>query len=219
MELTIIIALALYIVILHYNLYSSRKQIEILMRELKSRKAPPHHQDWGEGLSTSPSKLDKILETATHRFLLEDEQSQYIFIHYTRTQYVAQRIIEEGFRFADTFHKTAEQITNDRIDLIYKHILHRSYGDFVVVMGIDRGVYQLYLEKISSIRRGITPEQVMVEVPPGVNDNGDEVYLLPRYFIKGYVNVESGEIVPNTYFNPKYNSPAFEENVKRLSRR
>ncbi|PKP38525.1 MAG: hypothetical protein CVT98_04985, partial [Bacteroidetes bacterium HGW-Bacteroidetes-15] len=60
----------------------------------------------------------------------------------------------------------------------------------------------------------ISVEQIISKKAPQLNENLDEVYLLPIQYVKGYINSETGEIIPNNDFFPSYDTPQFLENLK-----
>jgi hypothetical protein len=139
------------------------------------------------------------------------------FVHYTKGSSTAQKIAREGFKFAISFHKTAEPISTDQIDLIYKHNLRKYFGNYIIVICISRGIYDFYegeLNKIDQTNTNI--EQILTESPAVLDENKDEVYTLPKEFVKGYLNYESGEITDNPFYNPDYDSQAFRRNLQKV---
>jgi hypothetical protein len=170
-----------------------------------------------QGYTSEPQlKQSKLFEEEIQKFITENEKTNNSYIHYTKEKEVAEKIIEVGFKFVDTFYKTAEPITNDRLDLIYKHYLHKHYGKYVVIISISKTVYNMYLEKISMIKKVVNVEQILSEKSPLLNENLDEVYLLPKQYIKGYIDSETGEIFRNPNFDPNYDSPTFLKNLEEL---
>ncbi|PKP36442.1 MAG: hypothetical protein CVT98_07900, partial [Bacteroidetes bacterium HGW-Bacteroidetes-15] len=127
--ITIIILLA-YIGFLHYQLHRKNEFIESLVkRQLNIENALSK-----EGLEDIIKKLkglsndtqvkqSKLFDREIQDFILDNEQNQVLFIHYTKDEETVKRINQEGFRFADSFYKTAEAISNDKLDLVYKHNL------------------------------------------------------------------------------------------------
>ena len=49
-----------------------------------------------------------------------------------------------------------------------------------------------------------------------MDENSDEIYTLPKQFIKGYFNYMEGTIIKNPDFDFNYMPPQFEENLKKL---
>jgi hypothetical protein len=221
MELTIIIILLLYIVFLQYQLHKKSLYTEGLVQKMMDfeRKLDPEGitklmRDKGQ--QENSQSVSNLLEESVQNFLLEDEAKCKIFVHYTRDEEIAQNIFSEGFFFVDSFHKTAEAITNDQINLVYKHYLHKNYGKYIIVISISKDIFNYYTNEIGKSKRVINVEQLLSEAEPCVNENDDEVYLLPKQFIKGYINLESGKTIRNPNYNPYYDSPTFAANIKRL---
>ncbi|HJX71223.1 MAG TPA: hypothetical protein VJ346_04705 [Bacteroidales bacterium] len=160
-------------------------------------------------------KEDKILHENILDYLLKNKNCR-TFIHYTKGDSTAQKIIEEGFRFAVSFHKTAEAISTDQIDLIYKHNLHKYFGSYIIVICISRDIYQYYENELNQIDQAdFNVEQILTESMPELDENMDEVYTLPKQYVKGYLNYESGEIINNPDYNPDYDSQAFRRNLQK----
>ncbi len=221
MELIIIIFLLAYIGFLQYQLYKKGLFTESLIQKMADFEKRLNADEISKMLreksqAENSKKVTTLLESSVQKFLLEDESRCKLFIHYTRDEEVAKNIFSQGFYFVDSFHKTAEAVTNDQISLIYKHYLHKNYGKFIIILSISKEVYNYYTEEIGKSKKVVNVEQLLCEMPPCVNENDDEVYLLPSQFVKGYINLETGNTVRNPNYNPYYNSPAFNENIKRL---
>ena len=160
---------------------------------------------------------DKLFEEKTLSYILENVSDSKIYIHYTKEEADAKSIITNGFRFADTFYKTALPVSNDKLDLIIKHNSRKYFGDYLIIICISNKVIDSYTSELD--KAGINNnfiENILTETPPVINDNSDLVFLLPEQFIKGYFNHKTGEIVQNPYFNPKYISPGFKSNIDRM---
>jgi len=168
-------------------------------------------------LNEPVAKRDKLFDKNVISYLFEGDKELRIFVHYTKEEPVARKIFEEGFRFVESFDKTAEPIINDTIDLTYKHNVKKYYGKFIVVICISDSIYSKYDNELKSLKKSnIQVEQVLTEAQPCVNENNDEVYFLSSQFIKGFVNYETGEIVDNPSFNPNFDSLIFKANLERL---
>ncbi|MHC1702610.1 MAG: hypothetical protein AB9846_01760 [Tenuifilaceae bacterium] len=223
MEIIIITILFCYIVYLQYQLYKKNKFIEMVVGKLTKLE-----QEWSDDhvvkllqklqhLNEPVAKRDKLFDKNVISYLFEGDKELRIFVHYTKEEPVARKIFEEGFRFVESFDKTAEPIINDTIDLTYKHNVKKYYGKFIVVICISDSIYSKYDNELKSIKKSnIQVEQVLTEAQPCVNENNDEVYFLSSQFIKGFVNYETGEIVDNPSFNPNFDSLIFKANLERL---
>jgi hypothetical protein len=160
---------------------------------------------------------DKLLDNKFSNFLFENDKEIKLFLHYTAKENVAKKIIKEGFKFVNSFYKTAEYIYNDELYLIHRHHEHKQYGDFVIVICISKEKYNSYSEELARLRaKNIAVEQILTEKPPVIDENSDEVYILPNQFIKGYFNYIEGTIVENPDFDINYHSVAFNKNLEKI---
>jgi hypothetical protein len=160
---------------------------------------------------------DKFLEESTLNFILENEKNLKIYMHYTKKESDALNILREGFKFADSFYKTALPVSNDKLDLITKHNRRKSFGEYLIVICISNDIVNFYsLESEKAGLKKYSFENILTETPPSRNDNADLVYQLPAQFIKGYLNHRTGEIVNNPVYDPTYNSPLFMKNIDLL---
>lgn len=163
---------------------------------------------------------DKLFEPKPMGFLLEDGKSSKIYIHYTKKEEDARNIIREGFRFADSFYKTALQVTQDRLDLLTKHNGKKSFGDFIVIICISEKTYRHFSEELERNNlKGFAVENVLTSVAPFRSENGDIIYRLSNRFVKGFVNHRTGEIYSNPEYNPLFDSDIFMQNLENLKKR
>lgn len=223
-EFITILILLVYIGILHFQLYKKNAFIESLVRKQLNIESALNKEGLDDILkqlkgiaSGNQVKQSKLFDREIQNFILEDSETQVLFIHYTKDEDVVQRIVNEGFLFADSFYKTAEAISNDKLDLVYKHNLRKNFGKFVVILAIDKNLYNHYLNAISNSNKVLSVEQIISKKHPQLNENLDEVFLLPRQYVKGYVNIETGEIFSNNAFNPSFDSPEFEQNLRQAN--
>ena len=160
---------------------------------------------------------DKLFEEKSLNYLFENVKDAKTYIHYTKEENDAISILSNGFRFVDTFYKTALPIANDKLDLIVKHNNRKFYGDYIVIIAISNKVITKYSSELRNA--GITNvniENIIIEAPIRRNENSDLEFILPNKFIKGYIKHSTGEIINNPDFNPEYCSPEFDENIIRL---
>ena len=222
--LLIIACLIIYIIFLHIQMVKKNVFIETTVKRLTGIE-----KDWKmdellkfleeiKKLSYYSSFFnDKLFEEKTLSYILENVSDSKIYIHYTKEEADAKSIITNGFRFADTFYKTALPVSNDKLDLIIKHNSRKYFGDYLIIICISNKVIDSYTSELD--KAGINNyfiENILTETPPVINDNSDLVFLVPEQFIKGYLNHKTGEIVQNPDFNPKYNSPGFKSNIDRM---
>ncbi len=160
---------------------------------------------------------DKLLDHKFSKFLFENDDKVKLFLHYTAKLNVAKNILTEGFKFLNSFYKTAEYIYNDELYLVHRHHEHKQFGKYVIVICISKQMYDHYSEVLNKLRaKNIAVEQILTEQTPVKDDEGDETYILPKQFIKGYFNYLDGTIVENPNYDCNYHSDIFEENLKNL---
>jgi hypothetical protein len=216
-----------YIVFLHVRLTKRNIFIESAVRRLsgieKSRSMDEMMAYLQEILNHSPYSSflkNRILKDSTIDFILENEKDFKIFLHYTKKEEDAKSILENGFKFVDSFYKTAVHVTKDKLDLVIKHNSRKYYGDYLILICISNDIVNFYsgeLEKAGIMEHSF--ENILAEIPPWRNENSDLVYLLPNKFIKAYINYRSANVVKNQQFDPYYNSDLFMKNIYRLKTR
>jgi hypothetical protein len=219
-----IVVLLGYIIFLHIRLAKKNIFIETTVMRLsgieKSRSMEEMMAFLQEIQKLSQYSLlfkDKLLEDNTLNFIFENEKDLKIYIHYTKDEADADNILRDGFRFVDSFYKTALPVSKDKLDLKIKHSSRKLFGEYLIIICISNDIvnyYSLELEKAGLKNHFI--ENILTEVPPLKNDNSDFVYQLSPRFIKGYINHRTGEIVKNPGFDPWYNSPGFMKNVELI---
>jgi len=160
---------------------------------------------------------DRFLNDDIYDFLFGSKEDVKIYLHYTRTKVVANDILDGGFKFVNSFYKTAELVFNDKLYLIHRHNEHKQFGEYVIVISISKKIFNHYTQELSKIKaKNVAVEQVLTEVPNYTDDNSEEVYTCPKQYIKGYFNYIDGTIIRNSAYNSNYNSKKFEENLKAL---
>jgi len=217
-ELIILIGLLLYIGYLHYRLM--KHKIQDTSSNPKSYVSPNYRPVEFSPFTRSKEIIevrDDFYNSEMLRFIFGRTATK-VFIHYTRNEIDAGRILSEGFQFVTSFYKTAEEVRNDRTDLIYKHNQLKPFGNYVIVIAIDRTLYEHFLRQTSRLEAyEVFVEQILTEKPPYLNEDSDMVYTLHHRFVKGYFNYQTGMIVKNPDFKPSYHSGIFEENLRKLS--
>ncbi len=160
---------------------------------------------------------DKLFDERPLKFLLENKQDTKIYIHYTKEEAVAKRILNDGFLYADSFYKTALPVTNDKLDLLIKHNTRKSFGNYLMIICLSDKIIERYSAELDKYGlNGVVVENILTESDTSINENGDIVYLLPNRFIKGFINHQTGEITSNPSFDPTYDSPVFTKNIESL---
>lgn len=223
-EIVTIAALFGYIVFLHIQLTKKNIFIESTVKRLsgieKSRSLDEMMVFLQEIQKLNQYRdyfTDILLEESSMDFIFENDKDIVTYMHYTKEEAVAKSIIKEGFKFTDSFYKTALPVSKDKLDIIIKHNSRKYYGEYLVIICISNDIvnfYSMELEKAGI--KNYSFENVLTETPPSKNDNSDFVYKLSSQFIKGYINHRTGEIVKNPLYDPYYNSPSFMKNIDRL---
>lgn len=160
---------------------------------------------------------DKLLDKKISGFLFDNESEVNLFLHYTTSEKTAKKIINEGFKFVNSFYKTAEYIYNDELYLVHRHHEHKQFGNYVIVICISKDLYKHYTQEINKLSsKNIAVEQILTETPSYLDENSEEVYILPKQYIKGYFNYTNGTITQNPDFNFNYTSEIFKTNLENL---
>lgn len=151
-------------------------------------------------------------------FIYGDIEKMKVYIHYTRDENDARKIMSEGFRFEDSFHRTALPVSKDNLDLRIKHNERKLFGDYLILIGISDNLVNTYSGILREKGvRNFSFENVLTETPPQNNENSDKVFQLSPRFVKGYINYKTGEITRNPNFDPAFDSPAFIRNLEHLN--
>lgn len=221
----LIVVLMVYSVYLHIQLTRKNIFIESTVKRLsgieKSRSMEEMMAFLSELQKLSQYRSyfpDKLLESDTTDYVFENYPEMRIYMHYTKEKADADNILSDGFRFADSFYKTALPVIKDNLDLKIKHDSRKYFGDYMIIICISNDIvnyYSMELEKAGI--RDFSFENILTEIPWSRNENSDQIYQLSSKFIKGYVNLRTGEIVKNPAFDPWYNSPEFDKNIDRLN--
>jgi hypothetical protein len=126
-----------------------------------------------------------------------------VFLHNTRLEQIAEKIITEGFVFENQFSHTSDRInTTEQIEIAYFLFHRKEYGQYTIVIAIPKSVYSLYTR--DSNQFNLTIEEVMSKEKPFMSDNDEMVYCLPPEHIAGYFNNETYEFRENPKYNTDY---------------
>ena len=168
--------------------------------------------EFGKAITRDEFFNEKIID-----YIFERKEERKVFLHYTREEEVARKILKEGIKFKYSFYKTADKVFKDKLYLIYKHNHNKYFGKYVVVISFSREIYERYAGKLKKIAMpGTAVEQVLTEVSPFLDEDEEVVYTLSNHFLKGYFNYEDGTIVDNPNFDPGYKSPVFDGNLEKI---
>ena len=92
--------------------------------------------------------------------------------------------------------------------------MRKSYGNFTLVIQISKQLIDYYSNKLNSKEHHFS--QILSVKPAYLVDDEDLIYCLALHFIKGYVDVKTGEFHPNTDFNPVKKLQIFKTNLDKL---
>ncbi|HEY5469026.1 MAG TPA: hypothetical protein VIK07_00730 [Bacteroidales bacterium] len=225
--LVFIIVLLGYIIFLHIQLAKKNGFIESTVSRLSGIEKNQSLEEMMAFLSeiqkSSQYSLyfpDKFPDPAAITFIFENEKELKTYMHYTKEESDAKNILLNGFKFAESFYKTALPVSKDNLDLTIKHNSRKFFGNYLIIICISNDIvnfYSMELEKAGV--RNYSFENILTETPPLLNDNSEIVYQLSPRFIKGYINYRTGEIFNNPEFDPWYDSPSFIKNIELLSNR
>lgn len=120
----------------------------------------------------------------------------YFFLHNTLEQNIAEKIMEEGFRFESQLpHSTDRVNPNEPIEVTYFLFQRKEYGIYTIIIAVPKETYDRYI-RLSNIL-DITVEEVMSSEKPYLSDNDEYVYRIPPQHILGYFNNRTSEFVNN----------------------
>lgn len=223
-EFLIIIILFIYIFYLHIQLAKKNSLLKSFYDKVERPDSKLEKKDiirFLENLKnpefSGAVTKDKLLDKKIRDFLFENDENIKLFLHYTASESVANKILKEGFKFVNSFYKTAEYIYNDELYLVHRHHEHKQYGHYVIAICISKDTYNHYSDELSKHKaKNTAVEQILTETPPYNDENGDEIYTFPKQFIKGYFDYTDGTIVENPEFDFNYHSQKFEDNIKSI---
>jgi hypothetical protein len=122
-----------------------------------------------------------------------------VFIHIAPDKVTAEKIMMEGFKYSEDFHKSTEEISSDLYDLAYKLQLFRPYGKFVIIISIPKDLFRESGDSVLTGEKDALAEYGISEYNP---DN-EMRYTLPSKFIFGFADIENKKIVENKLFGTR----------------
>lgn len=139
----------------------------------------------------------------------------YKYLHNTRTQEIAERIMAEGFRFEKYLENTTDFISgSDIVQIKYFRQIRASYGEFTLVIQIGKALADYYTNLLRGTEYHFS--EVFSFVPPELSVDNEPVYTLAPQFIKGFFDQRALICVDNPVFDPHADRPEFLLNVERL---
>ena len=224
LELGLFLLLIVIIGYLYLQLKKKNNYIQLILDKLNIQDPEIKKEELTKILSklqivelTKIVTKDKFFNDNILNYIFKDTKDKKLFLHYTQEKAIADKVCKEGFQFRYSFYKTAYKITQDRLDLIYKHNRSKYFGKNVLIISISIEIYDYYSEELKKISPPEAfVEQMLTEVPPFHDENNDVVYVLSNKFVKGYFNYETGEITSNPEFNPNFDCDIFRKKLARL---
>ena len=212
MEFIVIGLLVAYILHIHIQLHKKDRLIEAMVEKLSKIEK---NWDTNQILSllekhrvqynVTPILHNRLFDERVQKFLFSNDIDSKVFVHYTKDEFTAKNIAKEGFRFTESFDKTAEQVFNDSIDLNYKHNIRKYYGKYIVVICISNEIYNHFSDELRLLNKQNTqPEHVLSGIPSFLNENDEEVFTISNRFVKGFINYETGAVITNPDFSPNH---------------
>ncbi len=147
-------------------------------------------------MSSQPINNLRLQETL-HSFIRERLTDSRVYIHFTGERSVSEKIMREGFRYSDSFDKTAVEISSSKIDIKYKYQLYRDYGSFLIVICIPLKCFETHKS------RGIdTKQDTLFNLGLSKLDLQEELeYQLAPKYILGYIDLEENRIFKNENYS------------------
>lgn len=130
----------------------------------------------------------------------EDYNKSFMYMHLTPTKTIANKILDEGFKYHESLYKTSQELLPDLIDLRYKLMLYKQYGKYLVIIAIPKNLYDYINKRIIASKRNLLVEMVL----SSEIDEDDFNYILNPTFIKGYIDIEKREIINNKKYLAGY---------------
>jgi hypothetical protein len=220
----ITVALLGYIVLLRLQISKKNIFIESAFRRLSGIENSPGLDKMREFLIEiqkikwfTTFYKERFLDDSMIDFILENNKDLKIFLHYTMDESDAKSILKDGFKFSNSFYKTALSVSNDLLDMKIKHKSRKFFGDFIITICISNDIVNFYSTELRKAGiKNYSFENILTETTLPANDNSETGYLLPSPFIKGYIQRNTGEIIRNSSFDPYYDSAQFMKNIELL---
>jgi hypothetical protein len=159
---------------------SQIKRIDKLVQSTNSTDAAP-----------SKDSIDIIA-----KFINELFANYKVYIHVTKDKINADNIINEGFKYAENFFKTTEEVSSNIIILTYKLQLVKNYGKYVVIICIPKEIFQSATTNELKLNSDLLAECGISEFTP----NEELHFTLPSRYVRGYIDINSNQIFDNKLF-------------------
>lgn len=149
--------------------------------------------------------------------LLSKDDSCLVLLHNTGTIERARKIMTHGFKFESQLTYSTDRVNpKDQVEINYFLVERKEYGDFTIVIEIDKNLFKKYSQLAESSDLNI--EDILTYEEPYLSDNDEYVYVLSHYYIKCIFNNKTGEVKMNPVFDPAFNNPDYLNNYNRLTK-
>ena len=96
-----------------------------------------------------------------------------------------EHFFNDGFKFANSFYKTALPVSNDILDMKIKHKSWKLFGDFIIIICISSDIDNSYSTELKKAGiRNYSFEHILTKTTPSSDDNSETGYQLASQFIK-----------------------------------
>ena len=147
--------------------------------------------------------------------ILSEDISSIIFLHNTRNEEIARCILKKGFQFEEQLAYSADRVNaGDAVEINYFLVERKEYGKYTIIIEIDKELFRKY--NYLAERSDMHLEDLITVTAPELSDNDEYIYTLAHYYIKGYLDNNTGKFYENKEFNPSWESPLYIENYNRL---
>jgi len=147
--------------------------------------------------------------------LLNKDNSCIVLLHNTNSLTRAKSIMSSGFKFESQLTYSTDRINpNDVIEINYFLVERKEYGDYSIILEIDKILFKQYSRLAESSEINI--EDIITVEESYLSDNDEYVYTLAHYYVKCIFNNKTGEYINNPVFDPSYDSPDYLENYNKL---
>jgi len=139
--------------------------------------------------------MKTILGTENKELLsfISEDNNCYSYLHVTTSEENAKNILDEGFHYTYNFHKTVDRFdVRNMTTLNWLRIIRMQYGNYVIVIEIDRDLLKGQQSNIDALAVDYYEK------------DGEEAFLLPKEYVKGYYDEVTKQLIKNKYFNPKF---------------
>lgn len=192
------------VIVIILNQYFKLKRYKLLVKKLakvfqiKSTRGSNNYDVLEKILKEEMQKRKKSLKSSDNvKNYIEQHFKEYkIFIHYTSEIQIAEKILNEGFKYSESIYKTSQEIVNSSVDLTYKLQIYRPYGDYLVVICVPKIMFSLLQKSDNTDQHLSIIDNFLCEFQP----EDDLEYNLPPMFIAGYIDMVSKKIYDNEQF-------------------